>query len=64
MSSRRRLSTQILLSQVAVLGVVSIAGLVLFAHEARRSEDAQYEERALTVALATAALPQVEQGLA
>src|SRR4051812_33303776 len=63
MGSRRRLSTQILLSQVAVLGVVSVAALGLFVHEARRSEDAQYEERALAIALATAALPQVVEGL-
>jgi two-component system CitB family sensor kinase len=63
MSSGRRLSTQILLSQLAVLGVVSVAGLALFAQEARRSEDAQYEQRALTVALATAALPQVAEDL-
>jgi two-component system CitB family sensor kinase len=63
MSSGRRLSTQILLSQLAVLGVVSVAGLGLFVQEARRSEDNQYEQRALAVALATAALPQVAAGL-
>jgi two-component system CitB family sensor kinase len=63
MTSTRRLSTQILLSQVAVLGVVSVAGLGLFAHESRRAEDAQYMQRALTVALATAAMPQVVDGL-
>ncbi len=64
MSSGRRLSTQILLGQVAVLGVVSVAGLGLFAQEVRRSEDAQYEQGALAVALAAAALPQVADGLA
>jgi two-component system CitB family sensor kinase len=63
MSTGRRLSTQILLSQLAVLGVVSVAGLGLFVHEARHSEDQQYEQRALAVALATASLPEVVQGL-
>lgn len=63
MSSRRRLSTQILLGQLAVLGVVSAAGLALFAQEARSSEDRQYEQRALAVASATAAMPQVAAGL-
>lgn len=63
MSTGRRLSTQILLSQLAVLGVVSAAGLGLFVHEARTSEDRQYEQRALAVALATASLPEVAAGL-
>lgn len=63
MSSGRRLSTQILLSQLAVLGVVSVAGLGLFVQEARHAEDRQYEQRALAVALATASLPEVAEGL-
>lgn len=63
MAARRRLSTQILLTQLAVLVVVSGAGLALYAQEAARGLDAQSEQRALSVALATAAVPQVGTAL-
>jgi len=63
MAHGRRLSTQILLSQLAVLTIVSSAGLALFAQEARHAVDVQSEQRALAVALATAAVPQVGSAL-
>jgi len=63
MAQGRRLSTQILLSQLAVLTIVSSAGLALFAQEARHAVDVQSEQRALAVALATAAVPQVGSAL-
>jgi two-component system CitB family sensor kinase len=63
MATRRRLSTQILLSQLAILAVVSVLGLALFAEAARHAQDVQSEQRALAVALATAALPEVVTAL-
>ncbi len=59
----RRLSTQILLSQLAILTVTSTAGLVLFAEAARHAQDRQSEQRALTVAQVTAAVPEVARAL-
>jgi len=59
----RRLSTQILLSQLAILTITSTAGLVLFAEAARHAQDRQSEQRALTVAQVTAAVPAVARAL-
>jgi two-component system CitB family sensor kinase len=59
MAAGRRMSTQILLGQLTVLTVVSVGGLLLVAQEARHSLDVQAEQRALAVALATAAVPEV-----
>ncbi|MEP7054054.1 MAG: sensor histidine kinase [Actinomycetota bacterium] len=51
------------MSQLAVLTVVTAAGLALFAQEARHELDTQTEQRALAVALATAAMPEVAEAL-
>jgi len=64
MRARRRLSTQILIGQLAVLVVVTTGGLVLFAQEARHKVDIQSELQAVTVAQATAADPEVIRLLA
>jgi two-component system CitB family sensor kinase len=64
MRRSRRLSTQILFSQLAILLVASVAGLLLFVQAARRAEDQQYEQRALAIAQATAAMPGIVAGLA
>lgn len=63
MRQRRRLSTQILISQLTILVVASVAGLVLFVRAARHAEDTQYEQRALAIAQSTAAMPQVADAL-
>ncbi len=63
MAVGRRLSTQILLSQLAILTVTSTAGLVLFAEAARHAQDTQSEQRALTVARVAAAVPEVARSL-
>lgn len=63
MPASRRLATQILLSQLAALTVVSLAGLALVGQEARHSLDVQAEQHALAVAQATAAIPAVSAGL-
>ncbi len=63
MLGSRRMSTQILLSQLSVLTVVSAGGLALVGQEARHSLDVQAEQRALAVAQAAAAAPGVASGL-
>ena len=51
----RRLSSQIFIGQVLILVATMLVGFALFAHEQRAQLDVQYEDRALTVAQATAA---------
>src|SRR5438132_630944 len=52
---RRRLSTQILAGQVAVLTIAGAAGFGLYVRHTRTDLDRQYERRALVVAQAAAA---------
>lgn len=51
----RRLSSQIFLGQVLILVATMLVGFALFAREQRAQLDAQYEDRALTIAQAMAA---------
>src|SRR5581483_5377811 len=53
----RRLSTRILVSQLAILAVTSVIGFVLFAWAQRAQLDKEYEGRALAIAKTAAADP-------
>jgi len=61
---RRRLSTQILAGQVAVLTVAALAGFGLYVRHTRHDLDRQYERRALVVAEATAADADIRDAMA
>jgi two-component system CitB family sensor kinase len=61
--ARRRLSTQILVSHLAILIIAVGAGFALYVMAARQSEDSEYRKRALAIAQATAAIPEVKAGL-
>ncbi len=60
----RRLSTQILVSQLTILLVALVAGFGLYAAAARQQLDHQYEQRALSIAQAAAAMPQIRSAMA
>jgi two-component system CitB family sensor kinase len=60
----RRLSTQILVFQVVIIAGTLIVGLALAFHHARARVDDEYERRALGVALAVAATPEIAQAVA
>ncbi|MDX6256921.1 MAG: two-component system, CitB family, sensor kinase [Frankiales bacterium] len=62
--ARRRLSTQILVSHLAILIIAVGAGFALYVHAGRQARDEEYMKRALAIAQATAALPEVQRGLA
>ncbi|MFC1435444.1 ATP-binding protein [Streptacidiphilus sp. N1-3] len=62
-AQRRRLSTRILASQVAILAVTSVIGFVLFAWVQRGQLDNEYEQRALSTARVAAADPQIREGM-
>jgi two-component system CitB family sensor kinase len=62
--ARRRLSTQILVSHLAILVIAVGAGFALYVHAGRQAEDVEYKKRALAIAQATAAMPGVQRGLA
>lgn len=55
----RRLSTQILVSQLAILIATMLVGFVLFARQERRQLDQQYEQRAAAIAQTVAGVPDV-----
>ena len=55
----RRLSTQILVSQIAILVAVVLAGFALFAYQQSRQLDRQYEQRAADIAATVAGIPEV-----
>jgi two-component system CitB family sensor kinase len=57
--ARRRLSTQILVSHLAILIIAVGAGFALYVMAARQAEDSEYRKRALAIAQATAAIPEV-----
>lgn len=59
----RRLSTRILVSQLAILAVTSVIGFVLFAWAQRAQLDKQYEGRALSIADTAAADPEIVDGM-
>jgi len=60
----RRLSTQILVSQLTILLVALVAGFALYAAAVRRELDHQYERRALSIAQAAAVMPQIRTAMA
>jgi two-component system CitB family sensor kinase len=55
----RRLSTQILVSQIVILVAVVLVGFVLFAYQQRGQLDEQYEQRAADIAATVAGIPEV-----
>lgn len=63
MSRRAKLSTRILISQVAILCVTMCIGFGLFVRVTNDQLDHQYQLRALSIAQSVAALPQVRQAL-
>jgi two-component system CitB family sensor kinase len=56
---RQRLSTQVVIMQIAILVIVMVAGFGVFQLNLQRQLDQQYEQRALTVAETLAAQPNV-----
>ena len=60
----RRLSGQIFVGQVAILVATMLVGFAFFAREERTQLDTQFEQRAVTIAQATAAVSQVGACLA
>jgi two-component system CitB family sensor kinase len=62
-SRRTKLSTRILVSQVAILFVTMCLGFGLYAALTSGQLDAQYQQRALSVAQSVAAMPEVGQAL-
>jgi two-component system CitB family sensor kinase len=55
----RKLSTQIFAGQLAILTLTVLAGFLLFAHQERLQLDRQYEERAASIALTVAGVPDI-----
>ncbi|AEW96970.1 MULTISPECIES: sensor histidine kinase [Streptomycetaceae] len=60
----RKLSGRILAGQLAILGLTSAIGFVLFAVAQRGQLDREYERQALAIATTTAAEPQIRQAIA
>ena len=63
-SPMRRLSSQIFVSQVAILTATVVVGFALFAYKERNQLDLQYEERAVAIAHTVADMPEVQNCLA
>jgi len=59
----RRLSTRILVGQLAILGLTGVVGFVLLAFSQRAQMDRQYEQEAVAIASTTAAEPQIRQAM-
>lgn len=60
---RRTLSAQLLAAQIFVLLIATAVGVALWARALRSNLDEQYQQRALAVAAATAAMPQIVSAL-
>jgi len=60
---KRRLSTQILVSQLTILVATVVVGYALFAHEERSHLDGQYRDRALAIAWTVAGIPAIREGM-
>src|SRR2546429_7106721 len=60
---KRRLSTQILVSQLTILVATVLVGFALFAHEERRHLDRQYQDRALAIAWTVAGVPAIREAM-
>ena len=63
-SPMRRLSSQIFVSQVAILTATVLVGFALFAYKERKQLDWQYEERAVAIAHTVADMPEIQDCLA
>jgi two-component system CitB family sensor kinase len=61
--AKRRLSTQILASQLTILMVTVLVGFAVFARAERGQFDRQYEERALSIAQTVAGIPVIREAL-
>ena len=61
--STRKLSTQILLAQLAILTATVLIGFVLFARVERAQLDGQYEDRAASIAQTVAGVPDIQDCL-
>ena len=59
----RKLSTQILISQAAILAVTVVIGFALFVRGERTRLDHEFEQRAVDVASATAQVPEIRRCL-
>lgn len=59
----RKLSARILAGQLAILGLTSAIGFVLFAVAQRGQLDGEYEREALAIAATTAAEPQIRDAI-
>src|SRR3981081_564651 len=59
----RKLSTQILTSQVTILVVTVLVGFGLFAHEEAIQLDNQYQQMALAIAQTTAGVPEIRNAM-
>jgi sensor histidine kinase regulating citrate/malate metabolism len=58
--STRKLSTEILIAQLAILTATVLIGFVLFARAERAQLDHQYEQRAGAIAQTVAGVPDVQ----
>jgi two-component system CitB family sensor kinase len=63
MAMRRRLSTQILASQLTIMVAALLVGFGLFAHEERGHLDQQYRQRALAIAWTVAGIPVIREAM-
>lgn len=57
--SKRKLSNEIFVSQLAILVATVLVGFILFAHQDRTQLDQQYEDRAAAIAQTTAGVPDI-----
>ncbi len=60
----RRLSAELLRSQLAVVTVALLAGFGLVVQANRSALDSEYQQRALSIAAATASVPQIRAAMA
>src|SRR5690242_14501540 len=59
----RKLSTQIVASQLAVLAAAALIGFGLFTNAERRHLDGQYQDRALAIAQTVASIPLIREAM-
>jgi two-component system CitB family sensor kinase len=60
---KRKLSTQILASQLTILVATMLLGFGIFYHEERSHLDRQYQERALAIAWTVAGIPSIREAM-
>jgi two-component system CitB family sensor kinase len=60
---KRRLSTQILVSQLTILVATVLVGFALFAQQEREHLDRQYQDRALAIAQTVAGIPVIREAM-